>query len=238
MLDGAGSMDWPEDHLVRANRDKDIAVEIEDESDSEDFTHLGTVISCKYYNTREEGCCYGRRCRSRHAPDSNSVRDELGRNVCLSWLMGHCRFAVDDMCVYAHDASYLPEHGWWTDTASVERTRASFFTAVKEEPLDLGVGQVEERILAEAFVPLSWRKDMWAVASYKEEVYVHGLDEESDHSYGYDSGSGYGCSDSEDDNEMRGPGELTDADIEEMGEYGIKPWENGAYVRVPAIFWD
>ncbi|PIL32501.1 transporter [Ganoderma sinense ZZ0214-1] len=243
ILKRAGSTDWPEDHLVRSKRDEDVAVEVEDESDSEDFAHPGTVIACRYYNTRETGCRFGKACLSRHAPDSKSIRDELGRNVCLSWLMGHCRFAAGAKCVYAHDATYLPDRGWWTDTARVERTRTEFFKAIKEEPLDLGAGRVEERILAEAFVPLSWRQDMWAVASYKEEVYDRelGSDEDSEHSYGYGSGSSYDYSDSEDSEddleEVRGLGELTDADMEEMGEYGIKPWEDGAYVRVLTVFW-
>ena len=83
-----------------------------------------------------------------------------GRNVCVYWLLGLCRFAAADKCMYAHDATYLPERGWWTDTARLERIRTQFDAAVKEEPLDLRKGPVEERILAEAFVPLPWKKDL------------------------------------------------------------------------------
>ena len=42
----------------------------------------------------------------------------------------------------------------------------AFDEAVKEDPLDLGAGQVEERILAETFVPLSWQRELWAIATY------------------------------------------------------------------------
>ena len=87
-----------------------------------------------------------------------------GRNVCVYWLLGHCRF--DGKCVYAHDMAYLPEHGWWNDTPRLDRMRAEFDDAVKEEPLDLGAGRVPEKILAEAFVPLPWRRELWAIATY------------------------------------------------------------------------
>ena len=94
----------------------------------------------------------------------------------MYWLLGHCRFAAGGSCVYAHDATYLPERGWWTDIARLERMRADFDACVQEEPLDLGSGRVEERILAEALVPLPWRKDLWAVAPYDENAYGVGSD--------------------------------------------------------------
>ena len=53
------------------------AMDIEDESDSEDFTHLGKGLACRYYNTRVTGCRKGTSCLFRHAPDSKSIRDEL-----------------------------------------------------------------------------------------------------------------------------------------------------------------
>lgn len=80
---------------------------------------------------------------------------EGGTYACTGYLD-----AAADECMYAHDATYLPERGWWTDTARLERIRTQFDAAVKEEPLDLRKGPVEERILAEAFVPLPWKKDL------------------------------------------------------------------------------
>ncbi|PIL32506.1 transporter [Ganoderma sinense ZZ0214-1] len=157
---------WLDDPSVRARRDEYLATEVDDESDSEDFAHPGTGLACKDYNTSDSGCRNGATCRSNHGPDLKSVRDDLGRNVCVYWLLGHCRFDAAGKCIYAHSATYLPERGWWTDTARLERIRAEFDAVVKEEPLDLGAGRVEERILAEAFVPLRWREELWAIATY------------------------------------------------------------------------
>ena len=70
---------------------------------------------------------------------------------------------------------YLPERGWWNDTARLERMRTQFYGAVREEPLDLGAGQVEERILAEAFVPLPWRQELWAIATYSAQFRDRGF---------------------------------------------------------------
>ena len=77
LLDTVGSVDWPGDESVRAQRHQDAAIEVEDESDSGDFEHPGTGIACKFHNTSDTGCFYGEMCRFRHAPDSKSVRDEL-----------------------------------------------------------------------------------------------------------------------------------------------------------------
>ena len=88
----------------------------------------------------------------------------------MYWLLGHCRFAEGDKCVYAHDAAYLPAQGWWTDVVRLERMRNEFDDAAKADPLNLGAGRVSESILAEALVPLPWRKDLWAVASSEEEM--------------------------------------------------------------------
>ena len=66
--------DWPGDEQL-AKRAPDRALEIEDESDSEDFAHAGNGTPCRFYN--HDGCRHGARCRFKHAPDSKSVRDEL-----------------------------------------------------------------------------------------------------------------------------------------------------------------
>ena len=149
----------------------------------------------------------------------------------MYWLLGHCCFAAAGKCVYAHDATYLPVRGWWTDIARLERMRSEFDAAVNEEPLDLGDGQVEERILAEAFVPLPWRKDLWAVALYDGDAYGLGSDEDDEDEYEY--GYGYDEEDAFYDEERRELSEfgIANADVEEMWEYGIKLWEDDAYVR-------
>ena len=68
---------WLDDPSVRARRDEEIPMEVEDESDSEDFAHTGNGLACKEYNTSDKGCGRGAACRSSHAPDLKSVRDEL-----------------------------------------------------------------------------------------------------------------------------------------------------------------
>jgi len=37
-----------------------------------------------------------------------------GRNVCIYFLLGNCRFG-NSACVYAHDKAYLPTGRWWED---------------------------------------------------------------------------------------------------------------------------
>ncbi len=141
----------------------------------------------------------------------------------MYWLLGHCRFDVGAKCIYAHDATYLPESGWWADTARLDRIRAEFNNAVKAEPLDLGAGRVEESILAEAFVPLPWRRDLWAIATYSVQF--------RDRGFGFYQDDEYLCeSDDEDAGRLNEFG-FTEKVTMEMWGYGIKPWEDGAYVR-------
>ncbi|KAM5541571.1 hypothetical protein V8D89_004761 [Ganoderma adspersum] len=166
---------WLDDPSVRARRDEEIPMEVEDGSDSEDFAHTGIGLACKDYNTSDKGCRNGASCRSSHAPDLKSVRDELGRNVCVYWLLGNCRFDAADKCIYAHDMTYLPERRWWTDAARLDRNRTEFDDSVKAEPLDLGAGRVDERVLAEAFVPLPWRQELWAIAAYSAQFRDRGF---------------------------------------------------------------
>ncbi|KAI0631742.1 hypothetical protein C8Q77DRAFT_157668 [Trametes polyzona] len=150
--------DWPEDE-----EDEEEPLEVEEESDSEDFRHVGNGKPCKDYN--HGGCARGRQCRASHAPDEKSARDDLGRNVCLYWLLGQCRFG-DGRCAYAHDRTYLPQGGWWTKTRRLARMYQAFDDAVAAAPR---VG-VSEGILAEALKPASWRKDLWAGGDYAEQA--------------------------------------------------------------------
>lgn len=50
-------------------------LDLEEESDSEDYKHKGSGTPCRFHNRR--GCTQGARCRFSHAPDPKSVRDEL-----------------------------------------------------------------------------------------------------------------------------------------------------------------
>ncbi|GLB35584.1 hypothetical protein LshimejAT787_0211490 [Lyophyllum shimeji] len=102
--DDSGSSDdgWP-------HPDDRPEPESEAESDSSDCRHSGNGFPCRFYN--HEGCAKKDSCRYSHAPDEKSERDRLGRNVCIFFLLGTCKFGAAK-CVYSHDKSYLP-HGWW-----------------------------------------------------------------------------------------------------------------------------
>ncbi|TDL23900.1 hypothetical protein BD410DRAFT_786568 [Rickenella mellea] len=81
--------------------------EIDTESDSSDYQHDGNGIPCRFYN--RDGCNKGNGplgCKYRHSPDEKSSRDKLGRNVCLYYTIGICKFG-DEKCNYAHDLTYL-----------------------------------------------------------------------------------------------------------------------------------
>ena len=79
----------------------------------------------------------------------------------MYWLVGQCRY--EHRCLYAHDSTYLPERGWWTDERRLARLRETFEEAVRRAPLPPGV---QESILAEALAPTPWRRDQWASVAY------------------------------------------------------------------------
>ncbi|TFY60955.1 hypothetical protein EVJ58_g4815 [Rhodofomes roseus] len=92
----------------KRSEEHDPLWEIMTESDSSEYEHDGNGTPCRYLN--HDGCRHGSKCRWKHAPDTRSVRDEIGRNVCMMWLLGHCTY---NKCYYAHDKTYLPAGGWW-----------------------------------------------------------------------------------------------------------------------------
>ncbi|KAI0065070.1 hypothetical protein BV25DRAFT_1989327 [Artomyces pyxidatus] len=89
----------------------DPKVDLASMSDTSDFAHEGNGIPCRFYN--HAGCNKGRDCSFSHAPDPKSVRDDLGKNVCIFFLVGNCKFG--DSCVYSHTRAYLPYGRWWDD---------------------------------------------------------------------------------------------------------------------------
>ncbi|KAI0069652.1 TPR-like protein [Panus rudis PR-1116 ss-1] len=78
-------------------------------SDSYEFQHRGNDVPCRFYN--HDGCYMGVHCRFSHAPDDRSIRDKLGRNVCLYHILDLCKFG-DEKCNYCHDKTYLPAGPW------------------------------------------------------------------------------------------------------------------------------
>ncbi|KAF9009606.1 hypothetical protein BDQ17DRAFT_1072781 [Cyathus striatus] len=79
------------------------------DSDTSDCLHLGNGTPCRFYNRGK--CKKGDKCRFSHAPDDMSIRDELGRNVCIFFLVSGCLNGEDE-CVYSHSLEFLPP-GWW-----------------------------------------------------------------------------------------------------------------------------
>ncbi|PIL32505.1 transporter [Ganoderma sinense ZZ0214-1] len=176
---------------ARQTEAEDRAIEIEYPSDTDDYEHEGNGISCRLHNRAPHGCKYGAaRCMFRHAPDWKSVRDDIGRNVCVYWLVGTCGKAATGTCLYAHDGAYLPHAGgWWTDTGRLDRLRAEFDAAARASPLDLGAGRVKESILAEALIPASFMQDAWVYADFTSRPGA-GREEEDQRGSSDDSDSG------------------------------------------------
>ncbi|KAF7981204.1 hypothetical protein HWV62_34533 [Athelia sp. TMB] len=70
-----------------------------------DYFHYGCGIPCRSFN--RDVCKKGTACRNSHAPDEKSIRDLLGRNVCIYHLLDACKYG--DACVYNHIPDFL-EH--------------------------------------------------------------------------------------------------------------------------------
>ncbi|KAJ7183751.1 hypothetical protein C8R46DRAFT_1344472 [Mycena filopes] len=92
----------------------------ETSSDTSDARHRPSSTPCLFYNTSH--CARGSACAFSHAPDRRSVRDGLGKNVCLYWLVGLCKFG-ERKCIYKHGREALPEGGWWGSEEGVGAMR-------------------------------------------------------------------------------------------------------------------
>ncbi|KAI0264885.1 hypothetical protein BC834DRAFT_1042084 [Gloeopeniophorella convolvens] len=104
---------------------------LESLSDSSDCQHTGNGKPCTRYNY--DGCMRGARCKFSHAPDYVSVRDGLGRNVCLDFLLGLCTVS-DAQCTYAHETTYLRSDGWWNNSGTRFMSRSIASRADNDEP--------------------------------------------------------------------------------------------------------
>ncbi|TDL23899.1 hypothetical protein BD410DRAFT_786567 [Rickenella mellea] len=113
--------------------------EIETESDTSDYQHDGNGVPCRYYN--HGGCKNGSGplgCMFKHSPDDNSMRDKLGRNVCLNFATGTCKYDYDK-CRYSHDVRYLDDKRFIT--ASQKVTVLEFVLRTKDTKKSLrGMG--------------------------------------------------------------------------------------------------
>ncbi|KAJ7118981.1 hypothetical protein C8R44DRAFT_789786 [Mycena epipterygia] len=89
------------------------------DSDNGDLEHVGNGIPCKHHNRKPLGCAKGTSCVYSHAPDARSIPDEEGRNVCLYFLLGSCKFG--DRCLYSHAKANLPD--FWGDETRIPDVR-------------------------------------------------------------------------------------------------------------------
>ncbi|KDR71541.1 hypothetical protein GALMADRAFT_253875 [Galerina marginata CBS 339.88] len=105
------------------------ALEVAELSDSSDCTHVGNGVQCRFYN--HDGCGRGTACTFSHAPDEKSIRDELGKNVCMYFLMDSCKFGVEK-CIYSHSKAALPKRGWWTSAEQVAKVKSVLEVAEKK----------------------------------------------------------------------------------------------------------
>ncbi|KAI0264878.1 hypothetical protein BC834DRAFT_1042079 [Gloeopeniophorella convolvens] len=96
-----------------------------------DCRHVGSGRPCSRYN--HGGCKRGVRCKFSHAANYRSVRDGLGRNVYLWFLLGACKFG-DARCAYAHETTYLPSDGWWNDPETQYILRSTVRAIKKTAP--------------------------------------------------------------------------------------------------------
>ncbi|KAJ7042024.1 hypothetical protein C8F04DRAFT_1078062 [Mycena alexandri] len=81
--------------------------------------HVGNGIPCKHHNLKPLGCAKGESCVYSHAPDARSFPDSEGRNVCLYFLLGACKFG--DRCLYSHSKANLPK--LWEDESQLPHIR-------------------------------------------------------------------------------------------------------------------
>lgn len=135
-----------------------------------------------------------------------------GRNVCLMWLLGRCRFG-DVRCVYAHDKTYLPQRGWWNNEEQLTTLHRKLHVL---DQAGLPSRQIEQALRDVVGSP--WRKDPWTYMPYEyrkkkddQKLLKKGLRQvaEQDNDFGF-----------------------TQDECEELLSQGVKPWDDDAWVSL------
>ncbi|KAJ4486342.1 hypothetical protein J3R30DRAFT_3445981 [Lentinula aciculospora] len=201
-------------------------------SDSEAYQHKGkgkgVKLPCRYYN--HDGCQFGKVCRYKHAPDDRSIRDELGRNVCLHYLIDRCIFG--DRCWYAHEKTYLPSNGWWNE----ENLGGwqELYDCVKED--------MEDGVFDRVGSAMNGTADIWRIRENLDLLVDDWTNAVDDGSQGYsddDDFYGTGTAPGRGGRENRLEGEMderadnmgfTEDEVHELLCQGVKPWDNDAWV--------
>ncbi|KIK62922.1 hypothetical protein GYMLUDRAFT_72163 [Collybiopsis luxurians FD-317 M1] len=93
------TLSWPDPDSVPAKPTKDDHRPRRVEASGQ----IRDALPCRTYN---KATCSIEDCRFSHTPDTNSIRDTEGRNVCLNFLLGRC---TRTKCFYKHSTSGLPK---------------------------------------------------------------------------------------------------------------------------------
>ncbi|KAK0215077.1 hypothetical protein IW262DRAFT_1300314 [Armillaria fumosa] len=95
------------------------------------FLCSGNSIACRFYN--HNGCNKGDACAYLHAADSDSIQDSCGKNVCLHFLKGYCRFS-NYKCHYSHSRDHLSQKDIDTISATLASSAKAAHKATKVSP--------------------------------------------------------------------------------------------------------
>ncbi|KAJ3990545.1 hypothetical protein F5890DRAFT_23735 [Lentinula detonsa] len=204
-------------------------------SDSEEYQHRGkgknVKLPCRYYN--HDGCRFGKVCRYKHAPDDSSIRDELGRNVCLHFLIDRCKFG--DRCWYAHENLYLPSNGWWN-----EENLGGW-----QELYDFVKQDMDHGVFDRIGSAMNGTADIWRIRENLDllvddwtntaEGGSYGYsDDDDDDCYGSERGGSRRRFEREMEERSRNMG-FTDSEVHELLCQGVKPWDDDAWDVMNAL---
>lgn len=155
-----------------------------------------------------------------------------GRNVCLFYILGLCKFS-EDKCNYAHDKTYLPHapntwdnKQWLQSTREVVKFSGAHRSAKK---MELIAAAIKPPITREGSLPhVSLREsmkttlDLWDTIGMYNQLDEGEIDEsEIDESEMYERAMNCG---------------FTQDEVMELMSQGVKPWDENAWVRCCA-FW-
>ena len=156
-----------------------------------------------------------------------------GRNVCVQFLLGDCRFGS---CVYSHDKTYLPPGRWWDDDEKRDAIRY-----ISKGPIPRQNPAFMPCIFAIMDNRIAWAG---AYAAETEEVSTHWKENmmmlkyfgdimDGDEEYAAYGNKGRGSR----GGRGRGRGRagnwgFTDDEVQELLCQGVKPWDEDARVSV------
>lgn len=154
------------------------------------------------------------------------------------WLFEACKF--EDRCAYAHDKTYLPAQGWWSDDARLSMIQHSVM-----ELTSAGLVQNPEELI-NTYVP-RWEDEPWFRSPYipkKQDCETEseigtgesGSESGSDEHEGSSYGDGHSRDEEVDEeiDEDDDPYEwgFSREETQELLAQGVRPWDKDAPVSV------